>query len=57
MENIENIAEVTNEAISQLDYLASINGQLNYIYSFLLFFVIVVLCYFAYKFFDMFFKI
>lgn len=34
-----------------------ISDQLQVLVSFLVFFVIVILCYFAYKFFDMFFKI
>ena len=43
--------------MTELEILTQINTYLEYICSFLIFFVVVVLCYFVYKFFDMFFKI
>lgn len=43
--------------MNEIELLTAIHSQLGYICSFLIFFITVLLCYFAYKFFDMFFKI
>ena len=43
--------------MSEIELLNLIHTDLGYICSLVIFFVLVVLCYFAYKFFDMFFKI
>lgn len=41
--------------MNEIELLTSINGLLSYIFSFLLFGIVVTLCYFVYKFFNMFF--
>ena len=50
----ETVATVT-EVIVTLEQYEPLVEYLNSIYAFLLFFVIVILCYFAYKFFRIFF--
>lgn len=59
--NNENIVEnQTTEVVVSLDesqQLQQIHEDLGFVCSFIIFFVIVVLCKYAYKFFDMFFKI
>ena len=60
--NNENSVEqnTTSEVIVSLDestQLQQIHEDLGFICSFIIFFVIVLLCHYAYKFFDMFFKI
>lgn len=42
--------------MTELELLTAIHEQLGYICSFLIFAIIVTLCYFTYKFFNMFFK-
>lgn len=48
---------IVSNTITEFDILSNINTNLGYICAFLIFFVVVLLCYFVYKFFDMFFKI
>ena len=45
-----------NNVVNELDYLNSINYNLVNIEGFLIFFVVLVLCYVVYKFFNIFFK-
>ncbi len=49
------VIEVTNNLFNNLEYLQEITALLYYITGFLLFFVIKELCYWSYKFFNMFF--
>ena len=56
----ENITNTTTEVVVSLDesqQLQQIHEDLGFICSFIIFFVIVLLCKYAYKYFDMFFKI
>ena len=46
-----------NNEVDVVNLLLSVHNDLGVIASFLIFFVIVILLYFSYKFFDMFFKI
>ena len=52
MEAVEMVSEVPAEYIP---YLESLVDRVNYITAFLLFFVVVLLCYFSYKFLRIFF--
>lgn len=45
-----------NNVVNELDYLNSINYNLVNIEGFLIFFVVLLLCYVVYKFFNIFFK-
>ena len=45
-----------NNVVNELDYLNSINYNLVNIEGFLIFFVVLILCYVVYKFFNIFFK-
>lgn len=47
----------TDLILQGIDIANKISSQLEVLVSFLVFFVIVILCYFVYKFFDMFFKV
>lgn len=49
--------EIISNTVNEIELLTNIHNDLSSIISFLVFFVIVILCYFAYKFFDMFWKI
>lgn len=49
---MENIA--TN-VVNEIELLTSIDNSLSNIVAFLIFFIVVILCYFVYKFFNMFF--
>lgn len=52
------VIEVSNEFLSNLElleYLPEVTGLLYFIAGFILFFVIKELCYWSYKFFNMFF--
>ena len=49
--------EIISNTVNEIELLTNIHNDLSSIVSFLVFFVIVILCYFAYKFFDMFWKI
>ena len=56
----ENITNTTTEVVVSLDesqQLQQIHEDLGFICSCIIFFVIVLLCKYAYKYFDMFFKI
>lgn len=58
MEEVSN--EVVNEVVNnvvmnELELLTAIHSQLGVFTSFILFFIVVILCYFSYKFFNMFF--
>mgnify|MGYP000042269011 FL=1 len=46
-----------NNEVELLEVMQAVHTDLGVIASFLVFFVIVILLYFSYKFFDMFFKI
>lgn len=46
-----------NNEVELLEVMQAVHVDLGVIASFLVFFVIVILLYFSYKFFDMFFKI
>lgn len=46
-----------NNEVELLEVMQAVHTDLGVITSFIVFFVIVLLCYFAYKFFDMLFKI
>lgn len=48
---------MNNEVIENIVTIETIHYDLQLMNSFLIFFVIVILCYFTYKFFDMFWKI
>lgn len=48
---------MNNITYNEIELLNSIDNSLGNISAFLIFFVVVVLCYFTYKFFNMFFKI
>ena len=49
------VIEVSNEFLELLEYLPEVTGLLYFIAGFILFFVIKELCYWSYKFFNMFF--
>ena len=53
----ETVNNVVSNRVNEIELLTSINDSLSVINCFLVFFVLVIICYFAYKFFDMFFKI
>ena len=48
---------IVSNTVTEFEILSNINMNLGYICAFLIFFVVVILCYFVYKFFDMFFKV
>lgn len=45
----------SNVVVNEIELLTSIDSSLSNISAFLIFFVVVLLCYFVYKFFNMFF--
>ena len=53
MENI--VVNVASNTVNEIELLTSIDSSLSNISAFLIFFVVVILCYFVYKFFNMFF--